>query len=235
MNEKLLNVLIIEDERKDSRRVARLLEKEGCTPTIVTKGKDGLEKLRSNKFDLAIVDLMLEDMDGLDVVTQAQAEKINTKLLILTNLENKSLTVAKGIKLGAKDYLYKSWDDIELSARLAAWLNQIRSPAIPDRLVWNDIVFDLEFLEAFKKEDDGSLTRLKLSATEVKMLNSFMRSPGKTIDALHLARHVLNYSEEPSNFRTNLRQRISKLREKLGMVKKNEGIITVSGVGYALV
>ena len=114
-----MRVLLVEDDTSTAKSIELMLKSEGYIVDITDLGEDGLEIGKIYEYDIIILDLMLPDMDGYEVLKRLRAAKVETPILILsglTELDNK----LKGLGFGADDYLTKPFDKRELIARIQA-------------------------------------------------------------------------------------------------------------------
>jgi two-component system cell cycle response regulator CtrA len=114
-----MRVLLVEDDTSTAKSIELMLKSEGYIIDTTDLGEDGLEIGKLYDYDIIILDLMLPDMDGYDVLKQLRASKVEKPILILsglTELDNK----IKGLGFGADDYLTKPFDKRELIARIQA-------------------------------------------------------------------------------------------------------------------
>src|ERR1043166_3547499 len=136
-----MRVLLVEDDTSTAKSIELMLTGEGYIVDMTDLGEDGLEIGKIYEYDIIILDLMLPDMDGYDVLKKLRAAKIETPILILSGLAELDNKI-KGLGFGADDYLTKPFDKRELMARVQAIIrrskghsqNQIK---VGDRLVVN--------------------------------------------------------------------------------------------------
>src|SRR5206468_6414722 len=137
-----MRILVIEDEKKTAGFHAKGLREAGFAVEIARDGETGLEKARATKFDLLIVDIMLPNKDGWEVVAGLRRDGARTPILFLTARDSVRVRV-KGLELGADDYLVKPFAFSELLARIRSLLR--RAPVRPqERLQIDDLELDLK-------------------------------------------------------------------------------------------
>lgn len=105
MNKK--RILIVEDEKAMAKILHLKLQHEGIESDIVHNGKDGLEKMRTNTYDLVVLDLIMPIMDGFTVLETMQVENITTPVIVASNLSQEG-DLERASSMGAKDYFIKS-------------------------------------------------------------------------------------------------------------------------------
>ena len=116
-------ILVIEDEKKTAAFLAKGLREGGFAVEVAIDGESGLKQARANKFDLLIVDVMLPQKDGWDVVAELRRDEVRTPILFLTARDSVRDRV-KGLELGADDYLLKPFAFPELLARIRSVLRR---------------------------------------------------------------------------------------------------------------
>src|SRR5476649_2835453 len=112
-----MRVLVVEDDSATAKSIELMLKSEGFVCDTTSLGEDGLEIGKLYEYDLIILDLMLPDMDGYEVLRRLRAAHIKTPILILSGLNEISDKV-KGLGFGADDYLTKPFNKNELTARV---------------------------------------------------------------------------------------------------------------------
>ncbi|MCH7694551.1 MAG: response regulator, partial [Proteobacteria bacterium] len=114
-----MRVLLVEDDPTTAQSVAMMLRSEGMVVDSTESGEDGLEIGKLYDYDIIVLDLMLPDIDGLEVLRRLRDARVDTPVLILSGLTELEQKV-KGLGIGADDYLTKPFDKAELLARIQA-------------------------------------------------------------------------------------------------------------------
>ena len=114
-----MRVLLVEDDSSTAKSIEMMLKSEGYICDCTDLGEDGLEIGKIYDYDLIVLDLMLPDIDGYEVLRRLRAAKVRTPILILSGLTEPDKKV-KGLGFGADDYLTKPFDKAELVARIQA-------------------------------------------------------------------------------------------------------------------
>src|SRR5438309_5010779 len=118
-----MRILVIEDEKKTAGFLGKGLREAGFAVEIARDGETGLEQARATKFDLLIIDIMLPNKDGWEVVAELRLDGVRTPILFLTARDSVRDRV-KGLELGADDYLVKPFAFSELLARIRLLLRR---------------------------------------------------------------------------------------------------------------
>jgi len=219
-------ILIIDDDEELCELVSEYLSAEGFETECVHSGDKGLEKARSNGFDLAILDVMLPGMDGFEVLRNLR-ETSNLPVLMLTARGDDTERIV-GLETGADDYLPKPFNPRELLARLRAILRRAEGTgdALPENLVVDDVKLAAASRSVTVDERGVTLTSL-----EFDLLAALLKNAGKTVRKEALSETVLERKLSP--YDRSLDMHISNLRKKLGL--RNDGserIKTIRSVGY---
>ncbi len=218
-----MRILIIEDEKKTSAFLSKGLKENGFTVDIAENGVDGLNSLQEVVYDLAILDVMMPQMDGWSVLSSLRSKDIQTRVLLLTAKDSVEDKV-KGLKLGADDYLVKPFAFSELLARIQTLL---RRGAATD--IQKIKCADLE-IDAIKHRVTRNNTRIDLSPKEFQLLLLMARHPGEVFSRTVIAEQVwdINFNSDSNVVDVAIRR----LRNKVDSPFENKLIHTIRGVGY---
>ena len=220
-----MRILVIEDERKTAAFLAKGLREAGFDVDLAGDGESGLELARKKKFDLLIVDVMLPNKDGWEVVSELRRDGIRTPILFLTARDSVRDRV-KGLELGADDYLVKPFAFSELLARIRSLLR--RAPVRPQqRLQIDDLELDLKRHKAVR-----SGAKLNLTPKEFKLLEHLVRSAGEVVSRAEIAEHVWDIGFKTDTNVVDVVVR--RLRAKVDDPFKTKLVHTIRGVGYVL-
>lgn len=221
-----MRVLLVEDDPATAKSIQMMLEGSGIVVDSTDLGEDGLEIGRLYEYDLIILDLMLPDMNGMEVLRRLRDSKIDTPVLILSGLDGPDKKI-KGLRTGADDYLTKPFDKGELMARVQAIVrrSQGHSQSIikTGKLAVN--------LNARTVEVDGRI--LHLTGKEYGILELLSLRKGTTLTKEMFLNHLYNGIDEPELKIIDVF--ICKLRKKLATATGGDNYIeTVWGRGYVL-
>jgi two-component system OmpR family response regulator len=221
-----LRILVIEDDAETAAYLVAGLKEEGHNVSCAPNGRDGLFLAASEEFDLAIVDRMLPEMDGLTLVTALRAAKVETPVLFLTTMAGVDDRIT-GLNAGADDYLVKPFAFGELAARVAALGRRPRKTITETSFRVADLELDL-----LTRTVRRSGKEILLQPREFSLLEYLMRHAGHIVTRTMLLENVWDYHFDP---RTNIvESHLSRLRTKVDKGFKIELIHTVRGSGYCL-
>jgi two-component system OmpR family response regulator len=221
-----MRVLIAEDDQQTLSFLDRSLGELGHEVVCAENGGDALKAASSEAFDVAVLDRMLPQIDGVDVLQQMRARGIYTPILMLTALGRIEDRVA-GLDAGADDYLVKPFAIEELSARINAIT---RRRAIDEKL--SSINIGPLTLDVVERELRFNGNIIPLQPREYRLLEQLMRNSGRTITRTMILESVWGFHFDPQ---TNLVEtHMSRLRAKLALAGAANIIETVRKIGYRL-
>ncbi|MBF0336034.1 MAG: response regulator transcription factor [Alphaproteobacteria bacterium] len=222
-----MRVLLVEDDPAMAKGIELMLKGEGMVVDTTSLGEDGLEIAKIYDYDIILLDLILPDMDGYEVLRRLRAARVETPVLILSGMADTEKKV-KGLGSGADDYLVKPYAFAELLARIEALARrQAATPAEITTLRVEDLVMDL-----LTRTVSRSNHPVELQPREFKLLEFLMRHAGQVVTRTMLLENVWDYHFDPQ---TNLIDvHISRLRQKVDKGFEQPLIHTVRGAGYML-
>jgi two-component system, OmpR family, response regulator len=218
-------LLVVDDEQFLVDAVAASLRFIGFEVTTARTGGDALRMIRGGSFDLVVLDVILPDVDGFDVVRQMRREGSSVPVIFLTAKHTQDDKV-KGLTLGGDDYITKPFGLDELAARIRTVLRRTRPEGRGPVLRFGDIELDQQMYEVRR-----SGHAVDLSPTEFRLLRYLMLNPGRVLTRRQLLDHVWNYDFGGSS--TVAATYIAYLRRKL-MRYGPDVIHTRRGIGYCL-
>ena len=217
----MTRILVAEDDLEIASPLVRALQGAGYSVALVTDGLSALEKAKTTKPDMIVLDLGLPNMDGLDVCRNLRAQKFEMPILILT-ARTSELDLVVGLDAGADDYVVKPFKSSELLARLRALLRRVEGHEVTE-LIGNGIVLNTEARTCISNEIEIALT-----STEYQLLELLMRNSGRVVSRQQILRDVWN--TDWSGTSKNLDMHVSALRRKLAT--EGEHISTIRGLGF---
>ncbi len=224
-------ILIIEDNPDLAFGLRSNLEIEGYDVSIASTGAAGLEQARSQQPDLLILDVMLPEMDGFEVLQNFRETNSSTPVLMLT-ARGDELDKVRGLRSGADDYVTKPFGLMELLARIEALLRRGRSGSGPDQenstIRLRDIEIDLGARTVHK---DGQA--VELAPKEFDLLVALIRQDGAIISRTDLMKAVWGHSAAVVS--RTVDTHIAELRRKLDDCSASSPlIVTVRKAGYRI-
>lgn len=214
-----MNILVIEDDAAISNLVKEALELSGYTVTCVADGMNARSVLETHLFDLIILDLMLPDVNGLDLICDMEIQSI--PIIILSAVIG-SHNISKGLELGADDYLTKPFDVVELIARVNA--NLRRAKRMTGHVCYKHIIVDAS---AHTVQSHGET--VNLTAKEYELLTILLQNRNITLSRSELYEQI--WGDDLSYESRTLDLHILRLRNKLDL---KESIESVYKYGYRL-
>lgn len=221
---KAMRILVIDDERRVAEFICRGLKEAGYRAEAATTAAAALKKLEADDYDLLILDLMLPDMDGLELLAKVRERAESPPVLILSALGAVDDRV-KGLERGADDYLGKPFSFAELLARVRALLRRGKPEA--ERLQVADLVLD-----CVRRKVTRGGQPIELAPKEFSILEFMMRNVGRTLSRGRIVAHVWDMDYDGL---TNIVDvYVRHLRGKVDDAWPKKLIHTVRGVGYML-
>ncbi|MFN6090589.1 MAG: response regulator transcription factor [Cyclobacteriaceae bacterium] len=226
----MAKLLIIEDEPSMQLGLKDNMELEGYLVETASDGEEGLSKVKTNSFDLVLLDVMLPKLSGFDVCKAARSAGIGTPIVLLT-ARGEEIDKILGLEFGADDYITKPFSVRELLARVKAILRRSQLQPVKDNARTTIGRLNIDF-ESFHATEDQ--IEIKLSHKEFEILSYLHQHKNQVVSRYDLLEKVWGYDEQPTtrtvdNFVVRLRQKVE-LNPNQPRV-----ILTVHGTGYKLV
>ena len=219
-----MRILVVEDEKRIADFLCRGLEGAGYAVDAAATGAGAIEHIHATDYDLVILDRMLPDMDGLQVLEKIRNRKMGPPVLILSArgaLDDR----VKGLETGADDYLVKPFAFVELLARVRALLR--RGQPTPERLQVSDLSLD-----CIRRKVTRAGEPIELAPKEFSILEYLMRNRGRPLSRTMIVEHVWDMDYDGL---TNIVDvYIRHLRSKVDDRWPQKLIHTVRGVGYMI-
>ncbi|MHB1048608.1 MAG: response regulator transcription factor [Bacteroidota bacterium] len=219
-------ILIIEDEISVRTGLKELLSTEKFAVDACGTGASGLDAVRTEAYDIILLDLMLPDMTGFDVCRALRSVGVSSKILMLT-ARGKEIDKVLGLELGADDYVTKPFGKKELIARIRALLRrQEKVTRQIDEIAFDGMVFDFVKQTAMRDRE-----LIRLSAKEFKLLHYFLQHEGSVISRGQLLDDIWGYKNTPTT--RTVDNYILSLRKKIEThPSKPKHLLTVHTAGY---
>lgn len=219
-----MNILLVEDDRTIGKSLVQGFQEAGHECAWAINGKTGLEKARTRQADVIVLDLMLPEIPGLEVLDRIRKEGVNIPVVILTAMGAVQEKV-DGLESGADDYLVKPFAFAELKARVEAVARRTNHRPVFE-LESGALRIDLSNRRAilFDREVD-------LTPTEFSIVELLMRHDGQVVTRKMLCEHIWGFEwDGPTNV---IEVHVARLRRKLDTDGQSR-ITTVRGRGYSM-
>jgi DNA-binding response OmpR family regulator len=225
----MARILLVEDEPKMQRGLRDNLEFEGHDVTVMGDGNSGYQTLVRESFDLVILDVMLPQMSGFDVVRKTRGKGIRTPILMLT-AKGEEIDKVLGLELGADDYVTKPFSLRELIARVNALLRRtVPAGAADTMMTLGDVTINFATYTGSKDGKEFSMT-----PKEYEILKYLWQHRNETVSRDDLLTNVWGYDESVST--RTIDNFILKIRQKIeDDCAHPKIIITIHGTGYKLI
>ena len=221
-----MRLLLVEDDATIAEFVSRGLREAGFAVDVAADGPTGLGLALESRPDVAVVDLMLPGLDGLELIETLRRRGVNTPVLILSARHTVDDRV-RGLQAGGDDYLTKPFAFPELLARVQALLRRATAAVEPTRLEVGDLQLDL-----LSRTVTRQGRTIELRPRELALLEYLMRNAGRVVSKTMILSRVYDYSFDP---RTNVVDvLVHRLREKIDRDFEPKLLQTRRGIGYVL-
>jgi two-component system, OmpR family, response regulator VicR len=222
-------ILVVDDEKLIVKGIKFSLEQDGMEIDVAYDGEEALNLIRKNDYDLAVLDVMLPKMDGLQVCREVR--EFSQMPIIMVTAKGEDMDKIMGLEYGADDYMTKPFNILELKARIKAVLrrstaaNTEKAP-VKNEIQIRELLIDLDSRRVFVDGKEAFLT-----AKEFDLLELLMKTPGKVYSREKLLDTVWGF-DYPGDVRT-VDVHVRRLREKIEKKPSApEYIFTKWGVGY---
>ncbi len=220
-------LLIVDDDAELCSMLAEYLGPEGFVTEAVGSGPAALDRLARGSIDLVVLDVMLPELSGFEVLRRVRA--MNWVPVIMLTARGEEVDRVVGLEMGADDYLAKPFSPRELVARVRAVLRRLSGEghAANGAIQWGPVRIDLRARRAEVGEQD-----LELTAAELRILELLVRADTKTVTRDDLMTQALGRRLLPTD--RSLDTHVSNLRRKLSKATSRVSVQSVRGTGYAL-
>ena len=220
-----MKLLIAEDEKSLNDVITKKLTHEGFSVDSCFNGADALDRLLYADYDLAVLDIMMPEMSGTDVVTNLRSEGKQTPVIFLTAKDTISDRVA-GLNLGASDYIVKPFSFDELIARIMAVM-RTASGSVTNSVTLGGLTLHTD---SHITELDGK--EITLTGKEYDLLEFLMINKGRILSKAKILSHVWGYDYEGGDKIVEVY--MNYLRKKIDSGRDEKLIHTVRGIGYVM-
>lgn len=225
LKEDKVKILVIEDDQKTASYLKQGLNEQGHVVDLATNGEDGFYFLAQSSYDVLIIDRMLPDTTGTEIISRLRSNQVNTPILMLTamgSIEDK----VTGFKVGADDYLVKPFAFAELSARI---YSLARRPQAQQHSTLKIKDLEIDLLKHVVKRA-GKV--IELQPTEFRLLEFLARRAGQVVTRTMLLEGVWDFHFDPKT--SVVETHISRLRTKIDKPFATPLLRTVRGAGYTI-
>jgi two-component system copper resistance phosphate regulon response regulator CusR len=223
----LVHILVVEDEPKLSSALKEGLQEQGYTVSAAQTGEDGFFLIHSERFDLAVLDVMLPGRSGFEILSRLRQNGVRIPVLLLTARDSIEDRV-RGLDTGADDYLVKPFAFPELLARIRALLRRGIPEKAPSMTLGN-LVLDVTARSVTR----GGMP-IELTAREYELLEYLLRNQGSVVSREMLARDVWKETARATPIDNVIDVHIARLRRKIDEGFDQKLLHTVRGVGFTL-
>ena len=221
-----MRILIVEDEKSLAELVANRLKKEKYIVDMAYDGEEGLYNALMDVYDLILLDIMLPNMNGIEILKQIKENNIKSKVIMLTaksELEDKLL----GFREGVNDYISKPFHIDEVVARVNA---QLRIEKVKNNnLEFGDLILDLKTSDIINKNNNE---KINIINKEFQLLEYFMNNSNQVLSKEMIYDKV--WGLENDSISNNLEAYLSFIRKKLKLINSNVGIKSLRNLGYKM-
>jgi len=221
-----MRILIVEDDEEIAGFIAKGLRQEGFAVDTAFRGDDGLALALEGQYDAAVIDIMLPELGGLEVIETMRKKRVNTPVLILSAKRSVDDRV-RGIQRGGDDYMVKPFAFSELLVRIQALIRRSGGVAEASTLTVGDLFMDL--LKRGVKRGDMVLD---LQPREFALLEYLMRNAERPVSKTMILEHVWDLHFDPQTNVVDVL--VCRLRNKVDKEFETKMIHTIRGVGYVL-
>lgn len=225
-----IKILIVEDEESIRRLLYKTLTIDGMLVFQAENGTQGLEMIKSNDFDLVILDILMEDISGYEVAKEIRKNNLQLPIIFLSGKTEDS-DIIQGLNIGADSYITKPFSPSVLCAQVKSQIKR-RQEILKDEVSSNFLIngpfkFDLSSYKFYKNDIE-----LKLSSKETKLIKFFMEHPNQVFSKDQLYQNVWHDNAVDDN---SIMVYVKYLRNKIEDIpNKPKYIKTVWGIGYQL-
>ena len=218
-----MRILIIEDLIDISYIMKSELEKYGYSVDVSNNGEEGEEKAYVNSYDVILLDLLLPDKSGIDILRFLRNNKINTPVIVVSARSEESIII-QALNIGADDFIIKPFGYEVLNSKIQAVVRRYYGRVSP-----NVVIGDMEINQISKKVCINN-KNVNLSNREFAILEYIALNYPNSVSSEDIVEHI--YDERFNEFSSVIRVHIAKIRRKLKLVSGKSFLYTQKGIGY---
>jgi DNA-binding response OmpR family regulator len=222
-----MRILVVEDEEALALRIKGILESERYQVTVAFDGRDGLESALTEEFDLLILDIMLPEVGGFEILKECRTNGKAVPVLLLT-AKNRVEDKVAGLDAGADDYLTKPFALPELLARVRALLRR-SGDAKSAVLTVQDVEVNTKTHEVLRGGKPVEVTPKEYSILELLLYNK-----NRVLSRISIAEHVWGDNFDLATMTNFVDVHIKNLRKRIDADREGSIITTIRGVGYVI-
>lgn len=222
-----MQILVIEDDEKLARSLEDGLQAEGYSVAVTRTGEDGFYLASSNRFDIAVLDIMLPGRNGLEILCTMRENGLRIPILVLTAKDTVEDRV-RGLNSGADDYLVKPFAFPELLARIRALVRRGKAEEV-EPLKYADLELDVP-THVVRRAG----VAIALTVREFEILEYLCRNQGRVVSREMLARDIWKEVARYTPLDNVIDVHIARLRRKLDQSFSPKLLHTVRGLGFVL-
>lgn len=220
-------VLIVDDDEAICKMLSKVMDSNDLSSDIAMSGNDALKKLQNHTYDIILMDIMMDDIEGFDVIKKLRARGIKTPVIIISG-RSEDYDALYGLSVGADDYITKPFRPIVVGAKVKAFIRRNKNQVLSSNTVieCGCFKYDTTTLRLYK---DGE--EIDLSAKENSLMLLFMSHPDQVFTKEMIYEHVWGNTVAVDD--NTVMVYINRLRNKIEDVpQKAKYILTVRGTGY---
>ena len=228
-----MKILIVEDDKGISDFIVPELEHEGYTICLAETGRKALDMFESEKPDLILLDIMLPELNGLEVLRRIRA--VSTVPVILETARGETIDKINGLNLGADDYIPKPFEIEELLARINALFRRVSFAKPRESLLsYKDLTLNVDRMSFSMKGADSDQvdTEVPLSKTEFMLIKLLVENQGKVLSRSTIIDEI--WGKDHFIDENTIDVYVGYLRQKISEFSKDEYIKTVRGSGFMM-
>ncbi len=219
-----MNILVIEDDKRILKFIKRGFEENGFNVDISTNGNEGLYKLQTKNYDVAVIDIMLPGLDGLSILKEIRKVSISTPALILSAKQTVDDRV-EGFRAGGDDYLVKPFAFAELLERIRALLRRNNGYSDISKIIGGEINIDV-----LKREVKRSGNLIDLKLKDYSLLVYFIENRDVVLSKTLILEKIWDINFDPQTNVVDVL--VCRLRDKIDKPFDKKYIHTIRGIGY---